>query len=33
MAVNAAGTYIKSGMRKWLSKSIMARATHGTAAG
>mgnify|MGYP007000273767 len=31
--VNKAGTYTKPGMRKRLFKSIMARATHGTAAG
>jgi hypothetical protein len=33
MAVNAAGNYTKPGMRKRLYKSILGRATHGTAAG
>jgi len=33
MAVNAAGNYTKAGMRKRLYKSILGRATHGTAAG
>jgi hypothetical protein len=31
--VNKSGNYTKPGMRKRLFKSIMARATHGTAAG
>ena len=31
--VNKVGNYTKPGMRKRLFKSIMARATHGTAAG
>ena len=33
MAVNAAGNYTKPTMRKRLYKSILGRATHGTAAG
>jgi len=33
MAVNAAGNYTKPGMRKRMYKSILGRATHGTAAG
>ncbi len=33
MAVNAAGNYTKPTMRKKLYKSILARNTHGTAAG
>tara|TARA_E500000178_G_scaffold272531_1_gene270765 strand:- start:27 stop:194 length:168 start_codon:yes stop_codon:yes gene_type:complete len=32
MAVNAAGIYLRPGMRERLFKLIMARATHGTAA-
>lgn len=31
--VNEAGNYTKAGMRKRLYKSILGRATHGTAAG
>ncbi len=31
--VNKAGNYTKAGMRKRLYKSILGRATHGTAAG
>jgi len=31
--VNKSGNYTKPGMRKRLFKSIMARSTHGTAAG
>ena len=31
--VNKAGNYTKAGMRKRLCKSILGRATHGTAAG
>ena len=31
--VNKAGNYTKPGMRKRLYKSILGRATHGTAAG